>query len=156
MHCFCPSTSFVTSHTLAQRCSSRHARHLVASATLSVAEVFCQCHVFRTPQFCKPLDRRAKCNCVLLLFSVREFQLQWNGTLHTPMQSHVSIRKFHHFMSGEMVSEPHSRHFTPYRAQGHKTCNELHSIENCESKSYNNRTRTIIACPCGSANTNDP
>ena len=39
-----------------------HARHMVAAATLTEAEVFSQCNVFLPPQLCKPVVHCAKCN----------------------------------------------------------------------------------------------
>ena len=107
---------------------------MVAAATLIEAEVLSQCVVLLTPQLCKPMDHSEKCNVSVTL---RHLPVH-SSRISTPVQQascilpckfHVIIGQFLLSMFGELVPKPHSLHFVQYRTKGHKTFDEIHSIE---------------------------
>ena len=147
-----------------------HARHLVAAATLTKAEVFCQCTVCLTQaalQTKGPLRKvQYKCGIsyinevedVVLVHSLH-FQLQVLRALHAPMQvpcKYWPNSTFHVLSAGvkhfKCFIIPHGGRVIPCRTKCHSQRTQhmmkIHSIEFCAVPGMVRFTLTAVPVHC--------
>ena len=87
---------------------------------------------------------------------VLSFQRMYIDGGTEPTYSHARSREYWKVSTFHVRWAGHSRHFNPYRTNGHMTFNEFHSIEICAVPGMVQGYSHSCYSPCGSANTNEP